>query len=466
MGSCRIGVERIMLLALGASGLMACAPDLPPSGTGPTTPYELRGLVASGDGGGYETVPPLVPEKVLSPDLVASDHHEVRLVRCVEGHRNRYLVETRRGQHEIDSTGILRKRVYEAKVLDELEDQEIAAEKVYGLAVLNASTNPVEGASQLIFHPIRTIPGIPKGLWAYARLIYEMKERDRTHLEDDYAAELMGFGKAKREWAYRLGVDPYSENTALQDVLNRYGWVSLAGGMTVRAPLMAVSGPASYALTVTSTTDDMKRELRDLAPEDVRISNRGVLRDFGVDEQTIEAFLGHPWYSPSRQVALLGALQTLEGVSGRERFVSLSLAADDTMESFEFARRALLLAGYNEFVDPITRIGDRRGLAIAWTQGGDLVVPVYVDVAFWTEGIARFVDEIDAALADEAEAMATRRRIAVVSGRFSERAREEMQARGWSLMEGLEFTWLAEFDGETYRPGKPDADRIIPEFGG
>ncbi len=440
----------------------ACAPKMPAPNMGEETGYERLAATAAGESA-FENAPSPVPAQLLPPALLQSDHHTVRGARWHEGFIVTYAVESDFGDFEVQSAGLLRKRIHELAVLGALQKHEVRNEKVYALAVANTAEGPIEGASQFLLHPLRTTSDIPKGMWSYAKAVVEMTQRQRTYLEDHYAEELMGFSKAKREWAYRLGVDVYSSNPILQQALDRYGWLSFAGGLTVRIPLMAVPGAASIALTVTTTGDDMKRELRDRAPEDIRIGSRRKLRAMNVSEPLVNRFLQHRWYSPSRQLWLVRALGDLEKAAHRGRFIAAASLADEPLETHIFTRMALILARYDALVGGIEEIMAPNGLLMAYTADKDMILPLYVDSGFWTESMAEFADEAQAVLPRDRE---IRRKIVLVSGRLSARTRLEYQARGWTCIEELEMTWLAKHDERHSRPGEPDADRIIPEIGG
>ena len=78
--------------------------------------------------------------------------------------------------------------------------------------------------------------------------------RERSQYEDSNAAQLIGFAKAKRDIALKLGVDPYSSNEALQRELNGIAWASYAGKMTFTLATVPVSGGAGIALTAIALT--------------------------------------------------------------------------------------------------------------------------------------------------------------------------------------------------------------------
>jgi len=378
-----------------------------------------------------------------------------------DGFTNRYLLVTEFGSFEVETTGLLRKRIHETEIMAALEEENVSADKVYLLSTANAARGPVEGAAQIILHPVRSAREVPTGMWSYARRLVALAGRDRTFNEDSYGQELIGFSDAKRQWAYRLGVDVYSQNAALQQMLDRYAWLSLSGGLTVRAPLMAVSGPAGYALTVVGTTDQMKRELRDRSPEEIRLDVRKRLTEMGIDEETTDRFVDHPWYPPTRLLVIAEAMSSLGDVSGRQSFFEAASLADEPQETYIFTRIAVMLLVYRDAVAPIAEVMAPNGLVMARTTEGTVVLPLYLDWAMWTEPMERFIDAVHGSFPSPAEGG----KQLVASGWLSLRAKENLEARGWSIMDGVEMTWLADVDEAAWRPGEPDPERVLPEFG-
>jgi hypothetical protein len=460
---CRGIVAPVLAGCIGI-GALACAPEMPVPDLGPITGYELfeaPPLTLEG----YELPPThMDPAAILPADLLEGPNHRVTAMRLEPGFVHTYLLGTQLGPMEVRGIGLLRKRIHEIGVLADMKERDLKTSQVYALSFANAAAGPVEGSAQFLFHPIRTTRNVPLGMWAMARGFYEMTGTGRTYLEDDYIDEMVGFGKAKREWAYRMGVDPYSSNPHLQRALNRYAWVSLAGGMSVRLPLFAVpTGAASYALTVAGQLDDMKREVRDKAPEDIRISLRKRLREMDVDETLVQQFLYHRWYSPRRQVVIVESLEILEDAANRQEFIALAVRADESYETFSFERIALMLAGYHLKRSPLDELFSSNGLAMAHTISGDVVLPLYIDAGHWTERMAWAAEEVDRFLDWDREIRAKQM---LISGTLSSRARGELQHRGWSVNEGLETSWLAEVDAKSFESGGPDEDRILPEIGG
>ena len=440
-----------------------CAPSMPSPGLGQQSSYEMLSDEKLGSESFEVPAQHLDPASVLTPTMLQGPNHEVTSINYTAGLLYVYSIETSAGTLKARGRGMLRKRIHEIETLAALKDAGVQNRDVYVLALANAAEAPAEGGMQLLLHPIRTTTNIPKGMWSMARNYYEMTEAGRTYLEDDYFHELIGFGKAKREWAYRLGLDPYSANPQVQADLDRLAWLSLAGGMSVRLPLMAVPGGASIALTVTNTSDDMKRELRDETPEDIRIRSREILlNDFGIDEVVAATFVYHPWYSPSQQLEIVDSLAAMEGVRNRDAFISLANLADTPEEANVFSRLSLIFLAFHERLGPVEEFLAVEGVALARNARGDVALAFNIDFGFWTEGAARLISDIDEATSNKGGSPL---RYLLISGDLSPRALVEAENRGWTVMQDLESSWLKEFDAKAFAPGDSDEQRILPEFG-
>jgi hypothetical protein len=440
----------------------ACSPPpAPDADTGPQTTYEAL-IDIETDSQGFELPPVLEPESILPAEIVEDNYHEVVGEVRTNGLANRYRVKTDFGEFEIRGTGLLRERVHEVNVLGALKAYEVNNAQVYGLAAANAATNYGEGAAQLILHPVDTITGIPSGMYSYGARVVEMTGGQRGHYEDSYSEELLGISQAKREWAYRLGVDVYSANPFLQEMLNKYAWTSFAGGMSVRIPTMFVSGGVGAGLAVTGTADDMRRELRDDAPEDLRIKNKERLREMGVPEEMAGRFTGHAWYSPSRQTVLVKALAELEGVSNRSNFIRVAMRADDEDEAFFFTRMALLLSFYHNQVNPIIEVLAPNDLIMGYSANKTLFVPLLLDFGVWSREMSQFADAMEKSVPLDREISS---RLIWVSGILSLKATQALQARQWNVDDRTAGKWLKLHDERLWEPRTGDPKRILPEIG-
>jgi hypothetical protein len=126
--------------------------------------------------------------------------------------------------------------------------------------------------------------------------------------EDSKIKDLIGFSKTKREYAYQLGVDAYTDNQKLQDRLNEIAWAGYAGGLTWAAAMSAVPGGAGLAITISGTHKLLNEVFRATPPADLRRANGDKLKAMNVHPEVADAFLNNSVYSPYYQTLLVNAL--------------------------------------------------------------------------------------------------------------------------------------------------------------
>ena len=188
----------------------------------------------------FEEPPTLDASAILRPEILQSPLHTVRgPVPTYSGH-NSYLIDSEFGLFEADGNTQLVQRVREIHAIARL--REMSRSEQYTEALKRSADGPVQLAKGLINQPVKTVTGVPKGLWKFMnRAGQSVKEAGQNRApnpyEDGAAKDLIGFSKAKRQLAGDLKVDPYSSNAVLQKELNGIGWAAYGGSMTLSVAL-------------------------------------------------------------------------------------------------------------------------------------------------------------------------------------------------------------------------------------
>jgi hypothetical protein len=345
----------------------------------------------------FEEAPVLRAATILKPEFAAG----VRDAVPTYGGRNGYMIDSEAGTFEADGNAMLVRRVREIAAIAKL--REVSRTDEYKSALGAAAKSPVLVAKGLIEHPVSTVTGVPKGLWKFMnRAGQSVKERaggrERSQYEDSNAAQLIGFSKAKRDVALKLGVDPYSSNEALQRELNSVSWASYAGKMTFTLATAPVGGGAGMALTATGVTDTFDKAIRDQSPGDLRLASLKRLLAMGCKRADADAFLNHPEFSPSVQTALVLHLEALDGVANRASFIQLATEQSATEgDALFFSETARLLAQLHAGGRTLARLDTLGSLPIALGADGNLIVALEWDYAAWTQNAADFVGQFKAA---------------------------------------------------------------------
>jgi hypothetical protein len=383
---------------------------------------------------GFEQPPTLSAAVILKPEYAAGQGFTVRDAVSTYGGRNGYLIDSDFGTFEADGNTMLMRRVREVAAIAAL--REVSRSDEFKKALGSAVASPIAAAKGLIENPVSTVAGVPKGLWKFVnRAGQGIKERaqgrERSEYEDSSAAQLIGFSKAKREAALKLGVDPYSSNEALQRELNGISWAAFAGKMSFTLAAAPVSGGAGMALTATGVTTSFESAIRDQSPADLRLASLKLLLAMGCNRADAEAFLNNNSFSPSVQTALVLHLDALNGVANRGSFIRLAAnGSQEEGDALFFAQTARILAQLHANGRALARLESLQGLPVAIGTDGSLIAALEWDYASWTQNAAAFIAQLQAARLGK---KAPTGYVVALSGEASPRVQTELQAAGITL---------------------------------
>ncbi len=234
------------------------------------------------------------------------------------------------------------------------------------------------------------------------------------------ALGILGYDEKRRGLAKELQVDPYTTNPVLKDALDDVAWAAFAGGLGV--DVLAMKVPGGRLVQTTSTLSDW---IYTKPPGDLKVWMEKSLKNIGIDQETIDLFLRQKYWTLTMQTALVMALEKLEGVEGRVEVLDTAVTADNEDQTRFLAVGMALLAREGEST-PFAAIVD--GKPIGMTTDGRVVATMPLDYVCWTERVAKFAHREDL--------VPNRPRI-LLTGRFSPRARSEMESAGWEIREDV-----------------------------
>jgi hypothetical protein len=345
----------------------------------------------------FEEPPVLSAPAILRPEFAAGVREPVPTY----GGRNGYVIDSACGTFDADGNAMLVRRVREIAAIARLREASRTDE--YARALKAAAASPLLAAKGLVQNPVGTVSGVPAGLWKFMnRAEQGIKERadgrERSQYEDSNAAQLIGFAKAKRDVALKLGVDPYSGNEVLQRELNSVSWASYAGKMTFTIATVPVGGAAGVALTAVGVSDTFEKAIRDQSPGDLRIASLKRLLAMGVSRADADAFLNNTAFSPSVQTALVLHLDSMKGVGNRASLIRLAARmCESEGDALFFAQTARLLAELHAGGRKLSRLDTLDPLPVALDADGNVLVALEWDYAAWTQNAANFVARLKAA---------------------------------------------------------------------
>lgn len=377
-----------------------------------------------------------VPERrasqILPDGLRAGPHHRVDEVVVLYGPQHLFRVQSDFGSFEVQGNARLRRVVREIQAIAAL--REATRTESYARAFQHSLASPLRAAKGLLLHPPSTLSGIPGGMEAFVLASLEETHGGRSQYEDDMLKALVTVSKYKRSWAGELEVDVYSGNPALQQELNRLGWVAALGNWTPSLALMPLQGPGKLVWNALSWTDSFNRLMVEEAPDSLRVWNRERLGNMGAEAEIVDRFLHHRFLSPRRTTAIVQALDAMTETSGRPRAIELALRASSEMSAFYYQRIVEILSSYHERVSPLVDLVDFRGLPLGLDRDGTLVLPFPADYGQWTP----FAQTLFGGFAGfDPPDRRVRARALQITGELTPRARRELAALGIAATEDL-----------------------------
>lgn len=395
---------------------------------------------------------------ILEPGLLKGEHYTIAESVTVDGYMNHYTVDSEFGSFDVTGDRALKKLLHEIDAIAQLRkmtslstgtDAAVDAIADTGKSVVNLATHPVEsakgmsaGVSRFFKRTARTAKNVTsevtetvsESISGDEQSGEEQKGDDKYDADNDgneeddpglstqLASSFLGIGKAHRELARELEVDPYSDNDILQAELNRVAKISGSVGKltNILIPIPSVVGTAA-------NISDM---VWSLSPTDLLIRNEEKLEALGYSDEVIQTFFANEIFSPTKQTAIVAALVSLNKAKGREVLLRIASSAETLIEGQFILRSVLFAQYYHETVEPIGELVSLpNGMvpaAITASKDGLLIAPL--DQLLWTEEIATALERLAKLI--EAHG-AAEEHLMWVEGRISELALTQLNLAGW-----------------------------------
>jgi hypothetical protein len=242
------------------------------------------------------------------------------------------------------------------------------------------------------------------------------------------ANSVLGVNGAARQWAAKVGADPYTTNPVLKKALVDLGRVDAAGGIAAKivVPIpMVVSGTASVGNLVWAKD-----------PEALLKLNEQNLKAIGASGDTIKQLYLAKGFTLTLYTRLVNALHEVN-VPGCADYASTAAEADTEREAMFFVEGAEMLARIHKTTPVEAVLTDSRAL-VAKTKDGRGVAAIPVDWVRWTEAFEKSLSEVEKRAKDELKVTKLEMRL---TGTMSDVAKQEMAARGWTVVENQPSTF-------------------------
>ncbi|MYL84879.1 hypothetical protein GTA51_17335 [Desulfovibrio aerotolerans] len=384
-------------------------------------------LAAAPKADATENPPTLSAASLLPEAVLVGPNHSVDDKVVNDGYLNIYTLHSPKGDLRVESTALLYTRIQELAAAAAMNQVNVGAEM--GKSVAKSAAGAVTGAFNLIIHPADSLSSVGK---SFSRA-QASAQSDRPKDDDGAVGELLGYNKAKRDYAKAFSVDPYSDNPILQAALKRLAGAGFFGSFAASA---AIPGGAALAFLNNARITPQSAVDVSIPPEDLFASNRERLKAMGATKDQAELFIDNPHFDPITQTRLVLALDRMTNVGGRPDFIKFSILTDTEDLGFFRTRMAELYANLNVTTDPIVRFTNAGRFIVAETQGNGFLAAFPLDYLAWTPTLASIAQTLDNA----AKAQGAKTKKLVVAGEVSPLSAKNLKKAGWTvvqLREGL-----------------------------
>ena len=373
----------------------------------------------------------LEAKNVLASNLLQGENYTVESKVLNDGLINTYRLSTKYGPVEVESTAELLERIRELEAMSAMEMMD--KKKVFGESVVKGVKGPFQGVANLVKAPVDTTKSIVEGTGQFFSNIGRSIVSDDPH-QDNVLKVAVGYDASKRAYAYEFGINPYSGFEPALTMLGSISQASVAGGITPRVAMASVGSDFTAVLGAVGTAEGMRKLVRDNPPGALHKINSEKLSKMGVSEPMADAFLNNYEYDPQVETYLVGALEQLASVKGREQFIAAAALASNRSTALLYQATAQLLAGYHARVAPLESLGRLGTTPYAKTSDNKAVFLLPLDYIFRTKDVQDKLDELDSAL-DKAGAVAGKE--LWITGKFDESAGEMLKSAGWRYEEKI-----------------------------
>jgi hypothetical protein len=377
------------------------------------------------------TLPPVEPMPTLDAATLAPAQllngagYTVDTTVPVVGYLGQFTLRAPAGTFNADGTEMLAIRVSELASIAQLS--QLSQTGVFADALAASAMRTGAAIGQAVMNPAATISGIPAGVGRFfqsaSTTIARAAESNSPQGVGNTAMNALGVNRAKRRIAKQAGADPYTTNAVLARQLDDLARAAVAGGVSLDVALAVSTAGVATAISTTATVSNL---VWDRSPEDIRTINEQKLSAMGVPSDTVRAFVTNPWFAPTLSVPFVDHLAQLPAATGRAAVVALAGTVASEGEARFMLNAVSMARQIDTERDRVVALELVGRILLVRTRSGRIEVPAPVDYVVWTQQVRAFA---------ERKGLNGTRRTILVTGLASERAREGLQATGWTFPE-------------------------------
>ena len=395
-----------------------------------------------------ESVPTLAGTELVRAQLLKGPFHKVVEPVKVEGHLGRFVIESKFGSFSVLGANLLATRVSELPAIEEL--RKVQKDSAFTDALSKSVGGVAKFAESTVTDPGKTVENIGMGAGTVLGRLGQLTKSGVDYSGDkasdlttsgskpkpkvaptnepeppSFTGDPLGYNKARREWAKKLNIDPYTSNPALRALLDDASTASFAGNFAVNLTLGAVVGPLQSIYSFDETVRDSvwNKPVIDLEKE-----NQEKLLALGVAARTVRDLLRNKWFTPTLQTVLVARLAVLGKMDGIESVVSTAAVTLGEARARFLLESVAMLVTHHQKEGRLVKIRMSNLVPIGVTADGAVIAALAIDYGVWSEDAAAFAQRKE---------LAAISRTLLVAGNLSPRAKQELEKTGWKIKTGI-----------------------------
>lgn len=398
--------------------------------------------------GGFEAAPALPGAELAHAPLLKGPLHTVAEPVKVEGQLGRFVIESRFGRFSVHGANLLNTRVSELRAIEEL--QKVQKDSAFKDALAKSAAGVADFAASAVSDPEKTVENIGKGVGTVIGRVGYLGKSGANYVGDkasdvtapgskpsskpapagepeppSFTGDPLGYNKARREWAQKLNIDPYTSNPVLRPLLDNAASATFAGNFAVNLTLGAVVGPIQYAYSFDET---VRHSVWNKPAIDLAKENEAKLIALGANDRTVRDLLRNRWFTPTLQTALVARLEVFGKIEGIESVVRTAAATQGEARARFLLESLAILATHHQKEGKLASIRMSNLVPAGVAADGAVVAAVAIDYGVWDQDAAAFATRKE---------LAGPKRTLLVGGKLSPRAKQEIEKAGWAVRTGL-----------------------------
>ncbi|MBI3313250.1 MAG: hypothetical protein HYZ83_03365 [Candidatus Omnitrophica bacterium] len=288
----------------------------------------------------------------------------------------KFRVHSPHADYEAEGLVPLKKLLKEIEVIEKIRQNDAGSGFFDGITDSLSSTG--EGFVRLVGHPVESVKGVGKAAGKLAGKVGGIFRSKEEGEKTTFSEKMLG--GQERELAEKFGVDVYTSNPYMKELLRRMAKARMGGkgAAMIGKILLPVAGLVSVTLTVSGVNGAADRLVNDKGRGDLYHLNQEALLALSFGPEEVAAFLNHPLYTPRETTYVRFYLEKLKEVPGHRDIFKKAKDAKSPWDAKKILYAAQMAADRMKEKEPYQKL-ECKDEGIAATQSGKIILFIPYD---------------------------------------------------------------------------------------